>query len=162
MHASISFRPITDDDQELLYRVYASTREEELAVTPWSREEKEVFLRQQFNAQHQHYQQNYENATFDVILVEGEPAGRLYVDRRKEEHRIVDIALLPNHRGQGLGGGIMQNLLDEAAAAGKLVRIHVEKNNPARHLYDRLGFRKVEQEEEQPVYDLMEWKQGAS
>lgn len=159
MHPSISFRPITDDDQELLYRIYASTREEELAVTEWSAEEKEAFLRQQFAAQHAHYQQSYGNPTFDIILVDGEPAGRLYVDRREDEHRIVDIALLPEYRGRGLGGAMMQNLLDEAAAAGKLVRIHVEKYNPARHLYDRLGFRKTE---DQGVYDLMEWKSGAN
>jgi ribosomal protein S18 acetylase RimI-like enzyme len=162
MKPLISFRPITDDDQELLYRIYASTREDELAVTGWNAEQKEVFLRQQFHAQHHHYQKSYDNATFDVILFEGEPVGRLYVDRREDEHRIVDIALLTEHRGKGLGGQIMQDLLDEAAAAGKYVRIHVEKFNPARHLYDRLGFREVEQAEEQPVYVLMEWKRGTT
>lgn len=154
MHPDISFRPITDDDQELLYRIYASTREEELAIVDWTEKEKEDFLRMQFQAQHIHYQRHYGDSSFDIILLKGEPIGRLYLHRRPEEHRIVDIAILAEHRGQGLGGSIMQNLLDEAAAAGKLVRIHVEMNNPAMHLYERLGFRRIGEE---GVYYLMEW-----
>ena len=152
---NITFRTITDDDLPFLARLYASTREEEVAVTGWSEEEKENFLRMQFRAQHAHYQEHYAGAQFNLILVGGEPAGRIYVDRREDEHRIVDIALLPEHRDKGIGGGIMQDLLDEAAKAGKLVRIHVERNNPAMQLYDRLGFQKVG---DTGVYFLMEWK----
>lgn len=123
-------------------------------LTEWSKEEKTAFLGQQFNAQHNYYQQVYPDATYDLISKDGEPIGRLYVDRRDDEHRIIDIALLAECRGQGIGRQIMQNLLDEAAAAGKLVRIHVEVNNPAMRLYERLGFQKIE---EQGVYWLMEW-----
>ena len=152
---NITFRTITDDDLPFLARLYASTREEEVAVTGWSEEEKENFLQMQFRAQHAHYQEHYAGAQFNLILVGGEPAGRIYVDRREDEHRIVDIALLPEHRGKGIGGGIMQDLLDEAARAGKLVRIHVERNNHAMQLYNRLGFQKVG---DTGVYLLMEWK----
>jgi ribosomal protein S18 acetylase RimI-like enzyme len=77
---------------------------------------------------------------FDVVLVEGEPAGRLYVDRRDDEIRIVDIALLPEHRGHGIGTSLLGELLSEADAARKRVTIHVERLNPARRLYERLGF----------------------
>jgi ribosomal protein S18 acetylase RimI-like enzyme len=152
---SIALRPARDDDQEFLYRVYASTREEELAVVPWSAAEKEEFLRMQFRAQDVHYRQHYADARYDVILLDGEPVGRLYVDRRDDEIRIIDIALLAEHRRKGIGGSLLRELLDEAAAAGKPVRIHVEHDNPAMSLYTRLGFVKVG---DTGVYDLMEWR----
>ena len=79
-----------------------------------------------------------------MILVGGEPAGRLYVARWPEELRIVDIALLPRFRGRGVGTTLLRQLMDEADAAGKPISIHVEVNNPARSLYDRLGFEVAE------------------
>jgi len=154
MADTVSFRPITDDDRPLLVRIYGSTREDELRQVPWSDAEKEAFIEQQFGFQHTYYQQHFAAAEYRVILVGGEPAGRLYVDRREDEVRIIDIALLPEFRGRGIGGSIVNNLLEEAAAAGKPVRIHVESFNPAMRLYLRLGFQKSG---ETGVYDLMEW-----
>jgi ribosomal protein S18 acetylase RimI-like enzyme len=151
-------RPITETDQRSLLRLYASTREEELAEVPWSEEEKAAFLRMQFEAQHRFYTEQFPAASFDLVLDGDEPIGRLYLDRREDEHRVIDIALLPEHRGQGLGARLMERVLAEAAEAGKPVRIHVEKNNPAMRLYRRLGFERVE---DQGVYDLMEWLPGA-
>lgn len=147
-------RPVTDDDREFLFRVYASTREEELSVVPWSDEQKESFLRFQFGAQSRYWNEHFPDASFDVIELDGEPVGRLYVDRRDDEIRLIDIALLPEHRGKGLGGELMDEILTEGAEKGLLVRIHVERENPAMRLYERLGFEKIE---EQGVYDLMEW-----
>src|SRR5690348_16787850 len=92
---SYSLRPVTSDDAEFLYRVYASTREEELSAVPWPPEQKEAFLRMQFSAQDKHYRAHYAGATYDVILVDGVPAGRLYVYRTPREIRVMDIALLP-------------------------------------------------------------------
>jgi ribosomal protein S18 acetylase RimI-like enzyme len=107
---------------------------------PWDEPQKEAFLRSQFDAQDAWYRQHYAAASFEVILVEGEPAGRLYVHRGKSEIRIVDIALLPEHRGNGIGTSLLRDLLAEADAAGKRVTIHVERFNPALRLYERLGF----------------------
>jgi ribosomal protein S18 acetylase RimI-like enzyme len=140
MPPDVAFRPIGSEDTEFLCRLYASTREEELAVVDWDDAQREEFLRLQFEAQHAEYQQNYQSARFDLILLGSEPVGRLYVDRRADEFRIIDIALQPKHRGKGIGGQIMRGLIAEASAAGKPVRIHVERNNPALHLYERLGF----------------------
>ncbi len=145
MSTATTLRPITPEDQAFLRRVYASTRAEEMAVVPWSEGEKEDFLRFQFDAQHRYYQEQFPRAAFDLILRRGEPIGRLYVDRREDEIRLIDIALLPGHRGGGLGGAIMGEILAEGAAAGKLVRIHVEHDNPAMRLYRRLGFEKIEE-----------------
>ena len=157
---NIQFRPITDSDLEFLCELYATTRRDEMAVTGWPQEQIEAFLRQQFEAQHIHYSTHFSDADFDLILTEdGEPVGRLYLEERDDEFRIIDIALLPAFRGQGIGGRLLQDILDRAFAVSKAVRIHVEHSNPAMKLYQRLGFLKVE---EQGVYHLMEVKPGCS
>lgn len=153
--AAITLRAIAPDDAEFLLAVYASTRAEEMDQVPWTSEQKADFLRFQFEAQHRYYQEHFPAAAFDLIVVGDEPVGRLYVDRREDEIRLVDIALLPERRGSGLGSQLLDQLLNEAREASKLVRIHVEHNNPAMRLYLRLGFEKIE---EQGVYHLMEWR----
>src|SRR5205814_7139129 len=107
-------RPSGAEDRDFLLRVYASTREEELRLVDWSDEQKAVFVQQQFAAQDAYYREHYDPATFDVIEVDGEPAGRLYVARREDEIRIMDIALLPEYRGRGIGTALIRALLDEA------------------------------------------------
>jgi ribosomal protein S18 acetylase RimI-like enzyme len=140
----LTLRPVGPRDEEFLYRVYAGTRVEELAVVPWDEAQKEAFLRLQFDAQSRWYREHYARATYEVVLVDGEPAGRLYLHRGETEIRIVDIALLPEHRGSGVGTSLLSDLLAEADAAGKRVTIHVERFNPALHLYERLGFEVAE------------------
>jgi GNAT superfamily N-acetyltransferase len=151
----ISYRLITAEDEEFLYRVYASTRAEELVQTDWDDAQKEIFLRMQFNAQHSHYQTYYTGALFQIILRNNEPAGRLYLAHWKSEIRLIDIALLPAFRGKGLGTTIIKRLQAEGAAAGLPLTIHVEKFNPALRLYERLGFRAIE---DKGVYWFMEWR----
>ena len=158
MPEQISFRPVEEEDRGFLQRLYASTRADELAVVDWTDEEKERFLGFQFGAQHDYYREQFPAARFDVVLVDGEPAGRLYVDRREDEIRLIDIALLPQYRRRGIGGELMRRVLDEGRRAGLPVQIHVEHNNPAMRLYNRLGFRKVE---DQGVYALMRWQPKA-
>jgi ribosomal protein S18 acetylase RimI-like enzyme len=151
---STTLRPITQEDQPFLYHLYASTREEEMALVGWSQVDQEAFLAMQFQAQHTFYQEQFAGAQFDIIECEGAPIGRLYVDRRVDEIRIIDIALLPAYRGQGIGSHYMRQLLAEGQELGIPIRIHVEANNPAMRLYKRLGFRKVDTN---GVYWLMEW-----
>jgi ribosomal protein S18 acetylase RimI-like enzyme len=150
----IGFRPVSEDDLEFLYRVYASTREEELAVVDWTPEQKEAFLRMQFNLQHKSYMENCPNQDFSIIFYEGKPAGRLYLSRTSKEIRIVDIALLPEFRRKSIGTTILKDILREGAEKGLPVSIHVEHFNPALRLYERLGFKQVH---DQGVYYLMEW-----
>ena len=150
----LAFRPITPDDTEFLYAVYASTRTEEMALLDWADAEKETFLRSQFKAQHQAYQDTYPGDEFLVILLSGRPVGRLYVGRWKEEIRIIDIALLPECRNGGIGSTILGDILAEAARTDQRVTIHVEMFNPALRLYRRLGF---VPRGEHGVYHFMEW-----
>jgi ribosomal protein S18 acetylase RimI-like enzyme len=107
---------------------------------PWVDAQKAAFLRMQFDAQDAWWREHYAEASFDLILVDGKPAGRFYVHRGETEIRIVDIALLPEHRGNNVGSSLLGKLLAEADAAGKSVTIHVERMNPALRLYERLGF----------------------
>ena len=151
----VEFRPIRADDREFLCRLYASTRKEEVARTGWSEAEQETFLRFQFEAQHAFYMEHFAGADFELVLQHGEAIGRLYNDRRNDEIRIIDIALLTSERRNGVGGALLREVLAEAEAAAKPVRIHVERNNPALHLYHRLGFKEIE---DQGVYYLMEWR----
>jgi GNAT superfamily N-acetyltransferase len=151
----VSLRPATPGDDALFLEVYTSTREFELQFTEWSETEKAGFCRSQFEAQTAHYHLHYPTAEYSAILVDGTPAGRLYVDRWPREIRIMDIALLPAFRGRGVGGGILKTLQDEARDSGKLLSIHVERFNPALRLYDRLGFRLAE---DKGVYLLLHWE----
>jgi ribosomal protein S18 acetylase RimI-like enzyme len=155
----LSYRWITDDDLPFLAELYASTRREEVAQTPWSEEQREEFLRWQFENQHQHYQQYYPDCELLVVEKEAlgrrEAIGRLYVDRWEKEIRLVDIALLPEHRGAGLGRKILELLLEEGRETSLPVSIHVEYNNPALRLYKRLGFHHVDSN---GIYYLMRWE----
>lgn len=157
--AQISFRPITPEDEEFLSRVYASTREMEMSLVDWDDQQKRDFLQMQFKAQHLHYHEHYPTALFQVIELDNTPIGRLYVDTWPAEIRIIDISILPEYRGGGIGTAILGEILRHGEAAGKPVRIHVEMFNPALSLYSRLGFTHVG---EHGVYFLMEKSPTAS
>jgi ribosomal protein S18 acetylase RimI-like enzyme len=155
----LALRRVEEADLPFLAELYASTRREEVAQTPWSDEQKEAFLRWQFENQHRHYLQYYPDCELLVIEKDSvgrrEPIGRLYVDRWADQIRLVDIALLPEHRGAGLGRAILEELLAEGERRGLPVTIHVEYNNPALRLYRRLGFRHVDSN---GIYYLMRWE----
>ena len=154
----VKYRQVTDEDDEFLYQVYAPTRTAELNQTDWDDEKKEAFCRMQHKAQSTHYFTHYKGARFDIILMDEKPIGRLYVDNWSQEIRIIDIALLPAHQKRGIGASILREILAQGRIEGKKVSIHVEMNNPAMKLYERLGFDKTK--EVNGVYYLMEWKSG--
>jgi len=140
----ISFRKVTNDDFAFLQKVYRSTREEELSQANMSEDDKSRFIEFQFNAQHKHYSQAYKGAEFNLILLDDKPAGRLYVWRTESQIRIMDIALLPDFQGKGIGTKILQSIIQESEKSEKKLNIHVEYFNPALRLYERLGFKKMD------------------
>jgi ribosomal protein S18 acetylase RimI-like enzyme len=155
----VNFRPELPEDEAFLAKLYATTRAGEMALTGWDAAQQEAFLRQQFQFQTAHYRKHYGDALFQIILRDDTPIGRLYVHFGAQEIRLMDIALLPEHRGAGLGGSILENLLQEAAQLGKTVTLHVERFNPALRLYQRLGFRVIE---DQQINFYMEWRPPAA
>lgn len=159
MPSQPSLRPVTPTDDAFLFGLYASTRAEELAAWGWSAAQQEPFLRMQWLAQKRGYEARYPSEGHCVLELEGQPVGRLWVVRGEHELRLVDVTLLPALRGRGLGTGVLRSLQEEAARAGKPLRLHVTRNNPALRLYTRLGFtsaRGSESELAQPYLEL-EW-----
>ena len=149
---AVTLRPAEESDRPFMLRVYACIREPELEAAGMPREQWPPFLEHQFEAQSRHYE-TYENISFEVVLVDGEPIGRLIVARWPEELRVVDIALLPECRGRGIGGGLLWKLIEEAEERVVKVSVHVERSNPAQGLYSRLGFHRVAEDD---VYLLLE------
>jgi ribosomal protein S18 acetylase RimI-like enzyme len=137
----IALRRIAHEDAGLVAAIYASTREEELRLVPWSDAQKKAFTEWQSRMQEQHYALHYPDAELLLVAMEGTALGRIYVDVSATETRLMDVTLLPAHRNRGIGTHLMHALLDFADAHARMASLHVEPFNPARRLYERLGFR---------------------
>jgi GNAT superfamily N-acetyltransferase len=142
---AVTLRRAQPADQSFLLSVYASTRLDEMALVPWSVEQKSAFVQMQFRAQAQSYLNQYPGAQYYIIEQGGQPIGRMIVDRSAQAILLMDITLLPVYRGRGLGTALICQLLDEADGSGREVRLHVEDFNRAMRLYLRLGFVKTGQ-----------------
>ena len=153
--AGLSFRRARDADLPFLARVHAASRADAFAAAPWPDAKKAAFVNMQFNLQHLHQRKHHPHADWLVIMRGGADAGRLYLERRGSWHRIIDIALLPEHRAKGAGEALLRDLMDEAASCGKALWIHVEKINPAMRLFRRLGFTV---EEDNGLYEQLQWR----
>lgn len=154
-HEPVALRPQRPEDEPFLRQVYASTREEELNATGWDAATRTTFLALQFKAMSQGYRSMFPAAEFSIIQRGGQPIGRMVIDRTGGEIRVVDVALLPEHRRQGTGTHLMRRVCAQAAAAGKPVRLCVLRNSPAVRWYERLGFARIKQT---GFYDEMEWR----
>ena len=153
--ADFRLRGQRNDDYSFLERLYASVREDEIGPLGWDADEKSRFLASQFALQHRHYAEHYRQSEFAILERAGSPVGRLYLYRRADDHRIVDISLVPEIRNRGIGRALLEAVMLEASARGRSVSIHVEKFNPAQRLYQRLGFRVAG---ESGPYWLMQWR----
>lgn len=151
----VVLRPENADDIPRLRELYASTRTAELALVPWDDTTRHGFLRMQFEAQRRHYRSTYQDPAFQIVLADGHWAGRVYVHRAADEIHVIDISLLPEYRGRGIGSRLLDALLAEASELGCRVTLEVERRNPARRLYERLGFRALADD---GLYVRMEWR----
>ncbi|MBI5381506.1 MAG: GNAT family N-acetyltransferase [Opitutae bacterium] len=154
----VATRPSVPTDAPFLLRVYAGTREAELARLPWSVAEKQRFLRMQFEAQDHAYREKFPELSRLILLADGRAAGRLYLQEAAGAWRVVDISLLAEWRRRGIGAAVLREVQRQAAAAGAGVTLSVEMQNPARRLYARLGFRETGVSD--GVYLAMEWQPG--
>ncbi len=146
------------EDEDFMLLVYASTRAAEMALVNWTQPQKEAFLRMQYHAQRHHYHTYYPQAEYYTIRQDSLPIGRMIVDRTQDPILLMDIALLPEYRYQGIGTGLIKGLMGEAAGQHRTVMLHVENFNPAMKLYQRLGFVKTGA---LGMYDEMTWHSEA-
>jgi ribosomal protein S18 acetylase RimI-like enzyme len=150
----ITLRPVTEADLNFLFSVYASTREQEMALVPWTPEQKEAFVRMQFEAQRRHYAAEHPQAQHAVICLDQSPVGRIYFDPTTETFHILDVTVLPEYRNRGIGSTLLSRTLEQARAVGKPVTIYVETYNPSLRLFERLGFARAQ---ENGLNLLMKW-----
>jgi len=151
----LTTRPALPEDKDFFFHLYVGTREQELPAFGWNDQQKQAFLQMQFNAQQRWYETAYPQAEWRIVMLEGKPVGRTIVDRGEAGATLVDIALIPETRGAGLGTRLMQELLERCHAEAIPMRLQVLKTNPAQRLYQRLGFRTVGEDQ---LYLQMEWR----
>ena len=157
-NVDVSLRPVNDADQEFLIGVYASTRAAELAQVNWDESQKDAFIRWQYGLQKQEYEARYPSARYDIILVDGIPAGRIWVGTDDTQIRLLDIAVLTEFQNRGVGTQLLRQLMDEATRSNKALRHMVfVLNDNAHRFYERLGFKTIE---DLGGYKHMEWLPG--
>lgn len=153
---TVELRPVSQSDDQFLLSIYASTREDELAQAEWADGQKEMFLRWQFDLQRREYDTRFPDAAYNVILVDQQPAGRIWVGSDDEQIRLLDIALLPEFQNRGVGTALLERLKHHAANERKALRHMVfVLNNNAERFYERLGFKRIE---DLGAYKHMEWR----
>jgi ribosomal protein S18 acetylase RimI-like enzyme len=153
----LSFRPAGEDDEPFLRQVFDSTRDPLMQLLDWDAGRESAFLAMQYLAQSSHYRRAFAGSTYDVIELDRRPVGRIFVHRGPEEIRVVDVGLLPEHRGRGIGGAVLLAVMAEAAESGRPVRLQTEPSNRALRLYERLGFVRVATA---GIHVDMEWMPG--
>lgn len=150
-------RAAQPEDEEFLFQLYVSTRESDFLALGWNRTQIEPLLRMQFVAQRQWYETAYPGSDHQIAMLDGVCVGRVMVHRSAGASVLVDIALLPEHRGKGIGETLLRRLLEEGDKHAVPVRLQVLKNNPAARLYERLGFTRTGEDQ---MYWHMERKPG--
>jgi GNAT superfamily N-acetyltransferase len=153
---TLILRPVTPDDDLFLLSVYDSTRAEELAQAQWQPGQREAFLRWQFDLQRREYEARFPDAEYYVIVINDEPAGRIWIGEDERQIRLLDIALLAEFQNRGAGTLLLRWLIAKAKQSGKALRHMVFMlNKDAHRFYERLGFAMIE---DLGAYKHMEWK----
>lgn len=149
---NLSFTPILGSDKPLLFALYASTRANEMAIVPWNEEQKLAFLQHQFQSQHNFYTEKYPQGKFQVIKLDEEKIGRLYLAELDDEIRIVDLTILPEYLKLDIETKIVSDIIKNAK---KAVRIYLESFNQSINVYENLGFQIISDE---GIYQLWQYQ----
>lgn len=158
MSSILALVSVTESDVSFLTELYASTRAIEMAIVPWTDEQKREFLRIQFEAQDQHYRERYPNASFEIIKLDDHPVGRLYHAELADEIRIIDLAFLPEQFDNKVFIQLVERILQKGERAGKPVQIYLEASDPTIEIFVNLGFRKINQH---GIYFLWQYQPAA-
>lgn len=154
----LNTRVVNKSDEQLLFELYVSTRADEISAWGWDGAQQAAFLQMQFQAQQRSYDLQFPGAEHRVVLLGGQPVGQILTWQGADELRLIDVALLPVWRGRGIGRELIRGLQDRADALSQPIHLSVRRDNPARRLYQRLGFHAVAGDE---VYEVMVWTPGS-
>lgn len=152
--AAIALTPVTAEDNDFLLRLYQSSRGDDLRELGWSEDRIGEFLEMQHEAQRNFLAADYPNIVDQIVSLDGARAGRLAVEQRPDEIRLVDIALVPERRNQGLGTQLIQQVQEHAQSARLPLRLQVIRFSRAVSLFERLGFTRTS---ETGSHFHMEW-----
>jgi GNAT superfamily N-acetyltransferase len=159
MGFDIALRPVEKADMAFLRALYASTRDDELALVDWDAAAKSAFVNAQFAAQQQYYQSTFPDAVHQVVECNGAPAGQVHFVEQPQAFLLIDIIIAPAYRNHAIGTYLLQRLMAAAAQAHKPLHTHVWEFNPrARRFYEHLGFVAVEHA---GMHFLMQWPSGS-
>lgn len=155
--AGVRLRPATAADMPFVIALFSAAREVDRANFHDDQKTWDMLMMHQAHAQDATYRTHYPGATLDIIErpADGAPIGRLCLHDGSSEIRLMDIALMPEARNQGVGTALIRAVMAEGARRGLPVRLHVETFNPAYRLYERLGFTWLE---DRGVYQFLEWR----
>jgi ribosomal protein S18 acetylase RimI-like enzyme len=150
----LTFKNIVSQDDDFLFNLYANIRKAEFLDLGWQEEQLEAFLRMQYEAQKKSYLLQFPSATYEMVMINDVRIGRIITCLTDSTIDIVDISLLSEYRNRGIGTNMIEMEKKKALATNKCIRLHVLQSNPARRLYERLGFHI--KDEPFPYYK-MEW-----
>jgi len=144
---TVSLRKAGPEDEPLLYDLFAEDRAAQFAACGMGEAQFKPLIEMQYRGRKMTYAAQYPAAEDSILLDEdGQPVGRLLLDRRPDRWRIVDIAVLVNHRGRGLGTQVLKECQRQCETAEVRMELQVALWNPARRLYERLGFRAIRED----------------
>ena len=137
----ITKRAVTPDDERFLMDLYATSRDSEMRLAPWSDEQKRAFLDQQGALQRKHYSEYFPQAAHEIVLVDDAPVGRTYIDRTGNEIHFMDICLVPEYRNRGIGQHLIDTLIAESEEHGMRLWCVVSRVNlGSLKFFQRNGF----------------------
>jgi ribosomal protein S18 acetylase RimI-like enzyme len=138
--SQIVCRPVTAEDEPFLRHLIIATLAEELAAWAWPEAIRDQLLEMQYRIRRQGIDANYPGSDRSVIFTEGQPVGWIVVTWSAKDVHIVEIAVLPEQRGKGIGTRVLGDVITEAVHRGIPARLQVNVTNRAIGLYGRLGF----------------------
>jgi len=134
LHNKVGFRSALENDYDFLYALHTATMKEYVNKT-WG---EDAFQEDMFR-------KNFVPTQIQVITLDGSDMGMISWEENDNDIFLRVIEIFPRHQRQGFGTTIIQKIIDDAAHRRKEVRLQVLKVNPAKQLYDRLGFTVIEE-----------------
>lgn len=140
--ASVSLRPELAEDEAFLRELYLSVRDDESGFRELDPGARTRLLQEQFEFQRSDYRLRFPHADFLIVQVDERPAGRFYLNHGADSIHVIDISLLPEYQGHGIGSTLIRTVQAEAQRTGRAVTLFAHPRRAGSGFYQRLGFAK--------------------